>query len=165
MFINRLARDAVVVASGLLMVAIVRTLGVQLGWLLVGVPSAALLPVFVIAGTTRSYGNAVVAIRVIQAIALVPVVVLLWKCWPCAIPQAFTSVLGFAALGSRGGDEARVAGSVAAASLVPTICALAVAPADPITLLLVGLFVSGLVWSQAARSKSSIPRAFVVGAA
>ena len=165
MFINRLARDAVVVASGLLMVAIVRLLGTELCWLLLGVPSVVLLPVFVIAGMTRSYRNAVVAIRVIQLLALVPLAIVMWKCWPYAIPMGISSLLGFAALGVAGTDESRVAGSVAAASMLPTLGGLACATTEPVALLLLGLFVSGLVWHCTSRPNPSIPRAFVIGAA
>jgi len=165
MFINRLARDAAVVASGLLMVAIVRTLGVDLGWVVLGVPSVLVLPVVVIAGMTRSYRNAVVAIRVLQLLALVPLAIVAWKSWPYAIPMGINSLLGFAALGVRGSDESRVAGSVAAGSMLPALCAVGSATTDPITLLLLGLFVSGLVWHCTARSTSSIPRAFVIRAA
>jgi hypothetical protein len=164
MFINHLARDTVVVLSGLVMVAIARELRMEVGWLLVGVPTAALLPVFMVAGATRSYRNAVVAIRIIQGFAVLPLVIVLWESWPFAIPQVITCVLGFSALATPG-DEARVAGSVAAVSLVPAMCGLLIAPGHPATLLAVSLFVCGLVWFRTARSKSPIPRAFVVSAA
>jgi len=149
-------RSIVAISSAVLVVLAVAGWGWEIGWLLLALPSVALLPVFAVAALTRSYGRAVAAMIGVQVIAIFVIAFVALLAWPFAIPQLISSVLGIVALRSKRGDEVRVAGSIPAACIIPALCTWWM---DRTALVLVvALGVAGCLWYRDARRRASNER-------